>query len=299
MKNPPTDESRGILSEPPASMVAMNTDAPNDSLAIRPDAILTPGSLDELANTANTEHGLAQQSGLNMVEHAFLAGEALIAAKEQLEHGKWLPWLSKNFAASQPTASRYMKIASNYSRVNNLGETKLVKALNAISGTTHVSQNSGDNEWFTPPEFIAAARAVMGTIDLDPASTIEANTVVNAEAIFTERDNGLDQEWYGNVWMNPPYAQPAIGHFADKLIKEYLAERVEQACVLVNNATETKWWQTMGRYANAVCFPSGRVRFWHPDKPSAAPLQGQSIIYLGEHIDKFDREFKPLGVVFR
>lgn len=44
----------------------------------------------------------------------------LITVKILVKHGEWLPWLEENFEGSQPTASRYMTLAENYSRVNSL-----------------------------------------------------------------------------------------------------------------------------------------------------------------------------------
>ena len=165
------------------------------------------------------------------------------------------------------------------------------------SKKAHVSYNSGENEWYTPINIIESARAVLGVIDLDPASNPVANEIVKAEKFYTKEDDGLSFSWFGNVWINPPYAQPLIQDFANKIISE--RDNCNQLIVLVNNATETKWFQCLMQKADAVCFPKGRVKFWNPDKVSATPLQGQSIIYFGHNISKFLQEFKGYGFVLK
>lgn len=162
------------------------------------------------------------------------------------------------------------------------------------SNGAHVSHNAGESEWFTKPELIAAAREVMGGIDLDPASTAIANEKIQATRFHSVDDDGLSQGWAGRVWMNPPYAQPSCSDFCNKLLQHYNTGDVTEACVLVNNATETEWLQQLAAVATAACFPRTRAWFWHPERESA-PLQGQVVLYLGPNPRTFRNAFEGFG----
>jgi hypothetical protein len=57
----------------------------------------------------------------------------LLQVKASKQHGEWLPWLKQQqesgaIQVSQQTASKYMKLASNYNRERNLIEAPSIRA---------------------------------------------------------------------------------------------------------------------------------------------------------------------------
>ena len=89
--------------------------------------------------------------------------------------------------------------------------------------------HDGNDEWYTPASVVGAARAVMGRIDLDPASNAEANETVKAKTIYTVEDDGLTQPWSGRVFLNPPFSAQVKRAFCDRLRESFASGDVSQA----------------------------------------------------------------------
>jgi len=181
---------------------------------------------------------------------------------------------------------------------NNISFNKIrLKYLS--KGSAHVSHATGESEWYTPFSYIEAIHRTMGGIDVDPASTEEANKIIKAKIFYTKKDNGLNKTWRGNVFMNPPYAQPLIVNFCKAFVDKFHLREIKQGCVLVNNATETGWFQELLKKCVGVCFPKSRIRFVDKDMVirDGSPLQGQAILYFGGNTKGFEAEFAKFGTI--
>ena len=210
--------------------------------------------------------------------------------------------LAKENNVSAPTVRRYAKDSEFFDNLTSedpetaesvwSGKEKLSE----VKRKAHVSHNSGNNEWYTPLKYIDSARVVMGSIDLDPATSESVNQKINAKNYYTKETDGLEKEWFGNIWLNPPYENGLVSEFIEKIChKEY-----KQAIVLVNNATETKWGAMALKKCSAVCFHTGRIRFISIDgQVKESPLQGQMILYFGDNVYEFISEFKQYGVCLK
>jgi phage N-6-adenine-methyltransferase len=167
-----------------------------------------------------------------------------------------------------------IKAASNRQLTADLDETTAVAINRRLWGNTNLrgTQGTGENEWYTPDEYLAMARDVLGAIDLDPACSDMAQVTVRAARYFTSDDDGLKQDWHGRVWLNPPYAQPLIADFVSKMVAERRAGRVTAAVMLTHNYTDTAWFQEAAVAADAICFTRGRVRFINAEGEAATTL---------------------------
>jgi hypothetical protein len=200
---------------------------------------------------------------------------------------------------SKQQASRCEKLAAMpEEKFMRMAEARGKRGAIATEKVTHVANNTGEIEWYTPARIIEAARKAMGGIDLDPASCEAANLVVKAKQYYSAEDDGLVQPWLGRVWLNPPYASGVVDAFAKKLIEEL--PHIQNACVLVNNATDTAWCQSLLRMASAICLIAGRVKFTDSQgNPGGAPLQGQLLIYFGPSEVAFLSAVEDLGTCFK
>jgi phage N-6-adenine-methyltransferase len=214
------------------------------------------------------------------------------------------------FPATLPDLGLTRDRVAEAKRLAELGEDAITEAARAATEAgerltrsrvfNHRAQGSGNTEWFTPAKWIEAARSLMGSIDLDPASCEAANRTVRAARFYSRDDDGLTHEWAGRVWLNPPYSRDLIQPFAEKLIAELAAGRVSEAVALTHAYTDTTWFHMLGEKAAAICFTRGRISFVRPDgKPAATPTQGQTVFYLGPNAARFAEIFGSHGLVVR
>ena len=111
---------------------------------------------------------------------------------------------------------------------------------------------TGKDEWLTPPEIVRS----LGDFDLDPCSPIN-RPWDTAKKHLTVIDDGLNQEWNGSVWCNPPYGKEAVKWL------EKCAEH-NNCIALVFARTETKmFFSEVWEKATAILFIKGRLRFYH------------------------------------
>ena len=119
----------------------------------------------------------------------------------------------------------------------------------------NVSFEKGKNttiEWLTPPELVKK----LGEFDLDPCTPISP-PFIHAKTNFTIANDGLQKEWFGRVYMNPPYGK-GMERWIEKL------KLHGNGIALIFARTETKcFFDHIWNHADAILFVKGRIKFYN------------------------------------
>jgi hypothetical protein len=135
-----------------------------------------------------------------------------------------------------------------------------------LSFVTTDSANADSTTWLTPLDFINQ----LGEFDLDPCAYPNHFTAKN---LISLPQCGLKSDWFGRVWLNPPYGSEA------KVWLEKLQNH-GNGIALVFARLETKWIQ---KYIERGFFQiEGRISFISPrGQPSQNAGTGSILIPFG------------------
>lgn len=147
--------------------------------------------------------------------------------------------------------------------------------------------SSDSNEWYTPSHIVELVQQLFGEITLDPCSNSGDPNIPSLNH-YTKEVNGLERDWFGKVYMNPPYGSE-IKFWVEKLLSEHNKGNVYEAIALVPARTDTIWFHSLREYPR--CFIKGRLSF---SGGNCAPFPSCAI-YLGPQINKFSNIFNKIG----
>lgn len=180
----------------------------------------------------------------------------------------------------------------------------------------------------TPAEIMERARAALEGIELDPASSAEANRTVRAARFYADlyspdRDadmndptfagfDGLAQSWRARtLWLNPPFStekrnangaviisprtgkpqrQRVIGEWVQRWRGAVTHKYTSAAMLLIPARTDTEWFRPL--LGLAMCFVAGRLTF--SEAANSAPFP-TAIVYSGPNEERFYILFEEVG----
>ncbi len=160
----------------------------------------------------------------------------------------------------------------------------------------HHSAASQTNCWLTPP-FIIEALGGADSFDLDPCSIFNSKIPTARAGFSNVFQDGLARPWFGRVWLNPPYSNPEVGQFMERMADH------NHGTALLFARTETQmFFDTIWRRASGLLFLEGRLHFHYPDGRRAKANAGAPSVLCAYGADdcdilaaaKLDGQFVPL-----
>lgn len=166
-----------------------------------------------------------------------------------------------------------------------------------------IQHSNKSSEWYTPSWIMDAARDVLGTIDLDPASSAIANETVRAYQWYSKQCSGTGKVWTtcegdpASIWLNPP--SPAIEWWKGLMTQNRMGN-VKHALFLAYNVQLAQVSQGKGIPSILdfpVCWFSKRIRFVGAGD---SPANASALVYVPGSIDRTEQfvlSFSQYGAI--
>lgn len=148
---------------------------------------------------------------------------------------------------------------------------------------SHQSHRAQTTTWLTPPEIIND----LGPFDLDPCGFIGWPT---ARISYVLPVDGLAEDWFGQVWLNPPYGSEAWTWL------NRLAEHGDGIALIFARTETAGFVREVWGKATAVRFLHGRLHFHRPDGTRAPANSGAPsvlVAYGNEAARRLQRSTLP------
>src|SRR5262249_7839350 len=96
----------------------------------------------------------------------------------------------------------------------------------------------------------------LGPFDLDPCAADPRPWPCAATNWTT---HGLERDWFGFVYLNPPFNRYEVGNWIAKLAKH------GNGITLLHARTEAAWFEPIWQHTAAILFLADRIHFPRPD----------------------------------
>ena len=167
-------------------------------------------------------------------------------------------------------------------------------------------------EWYTPTTIIKYVhQTFLGDPELDPATSQEANQLIQAKHILTKKDQAhlTTTPWpkAKTIFLNPPSGRVGKDPLPRLFWERMLLENFEAAIVIVYSLEQLQNNQLILLHSSALCVPAKRIHFLQPKdaqtqgKIAHAPTHASAIALVSKDREiqhRFLQSFSVLGNTF-
>jgi hypothetical protein len=151
-----------------------------------------------------------------------------------------------------------------------------------------VAYEEGSDEHDTPIEFFAPIADAVGGFDFDPCASDTSDLAEENNRLT----GGLERDWYGKTFMNPPYSE--VSDWMKYASYEHEHGHTDLIVGLVFARTGTQWFHNYARSADMLCFVEGRLCFGNQENSAPTPSM---VAVWGDYPSELESVLERKGMV--